>query len=41
VAAFAGDRVPKLAPLPILGLPGWDPANVDPSYYDDARVFRA
>ena len=40
-AAFAGDRVPKLAPLPILGLPGWDPANVDPSYYDDARVFRA
>ena len=40
-AAFAGARVPKLAPLPILGLAGWDPANVDPSYYDDARVFRA
>ena len=40
-AAFAGGRVPKLAPLPILGLPGWDPANVDPSYYEDARVFRA
>ena len=40
-AAFAGTSLPKLAPLPILGLPGWDPANVDPSYYDDARVFRA
>lgn len=40
-AAFAGGRVPKLAPLPILGLPGWDAANVDPSYYEDARVFRA
>ena len=40
-AAFAAGGVPKLAPLPILGLPGWDPGNVDPSYYDDARVFRA
>jgi hypothetical protein len=30
----------SLAPLPILGLPGWDPANNDPSYYDDARIFR-
>lgn len=40
-AAFAGGSPPKLAPLPILGLPGWDPANVDQSYYDDARVFRA
>ena len=39
-AAFAAGSVPKLAPLPILGLPGWDPANLDPSYYDDARVFR-
>ena len=46
VAARHLDRVfdasagPDLAPLPILGLPGWDPANVDASYYDDARVFR-
>ncbi len=32
---------PRLAPLPILGLPGWDAANVDASYYDDPRVFRA
>jgi hypothetical protein len=39
-AAFAAGRAPKLAPLPILGLPGWDPANLDPSYYEDARVFR-
>lgn len=27
-------------PLPLLGLPGWDPANADPSYYDDAAHFR-
>ena len=31
---------PVLVPLPILGLPGWDPANFDASYYDDTRVFR-
>jgi hypothetical protein len=40
-AAFTAHGLPKLAPLPILGLPGWDPANTDRSYYDDARVFRA
>ena len=39
--AFAAQGPPKLAPLPILGLPGWDRGNDDPSYYDDARVFRA
>jgi hypothetical protein len=39
-AAFSAGSAPKLAPLPILGLPGWDPDNLDPSYYDDARVFR-
>lgn len=27
-------------PLPVLGVPGWWPANADPAFYDDARVFR-
>lgn len=40
-AEGAPTTAPNLAPLPILGLPGWDPANLDASYYDDARVFRA
>jgi hypothetical protein len=29
-----------LAPLPILGVPGWCPANGNASYYDDASHFR-
>jgi Protein of unknown function (DUF3025) len=29
------------APLPVLGVPGWWPANADPAFYDDAAVFRA
>ncbi len=29
-----------LAPLPVLGVPGWWPANEDPSFYDDRAVFR-
>jgi len=29
------------APLPVLGIPGWWPANEAPSFYDDAAVFRA
>jgi hypothetical protein len=28
------------APLPVLGIPGWWPANADPAFYDDERVFR-
>lgn len=27
-------------PLPVLGIPGWWPANQDPAFYDDAAVFR-
>ncbi|MBP7564999.1 MAG: DUF3025 domain-containing protein [Burkholderiaceae bacterium] len=27
-------------PLPVLGVPGWWPANDDPSFYEDAAVFR-
>lgn len=29
------------APLPVLGIPGWWPANAAPDFYDDPRVFRA
>lgn len=29
-----------LAPLPILGMPGWDPANGAETYYDNVRYFR-
>jgi len=28
------------APLPVLGVPGWWPANAEPAFYDDERVFR-
>ena len=28
------------SPLPVLGVPGWWPANADPSFYADAAVFR-
>lgn len=27
-------------PLPVLGVPGWWPANETPGFYDDAQVFR-
>lgn len=27
-------------PLPVLGVPGWWPANEAPGFYDDAAVFR-
>lgn len=27
-------------PLPVLGVPGWWPANEDPHFYDNAQVFR-
>jgi hypothetical protein len=29
-----------LQPLPILGVPGWDPASEDEAYYDDVSHFR-
>jgi hypothetical protein len=28
------------APLPVLGVPGWWPANESPTFYDDPLVFR-
>jgi hypothetical protein len=36
--ALASTR--SLSPLPILGIPGWDPANEREAYYDDASQFR-
>jgi Protein of unknown function (DUF3025) len=27
-------------PLPVLGIPGWWPANEDPAFYEDKQVFR-
>lgn len=33
--------VPRdFAPLPVLGVPGWWPANAAPAYYQDTTVFR-
>jgi hypothetical protein len=29
-----------LAPLPVLGLPGWWPANGEAAFYNDPSVFR-
>jgi hypothetical protein len=46
--AWTADRLraPWLAtkpftPLPVLGVPGWWPANQAPGFYDDPAVFRA
>jgi len=45
-AWLAQDLTPaKLAtkpfsPLPVLGVPGWWPANAEPGFYDDTEVFR-
>lgn len=45
-AALAADLTPThlalkpYTPLPILGIPGWWPANQNFSFYDDSEVFR-
>jgi hypothetical protein len=31
----------SLLPLPVLGVPGWWPANAEPAFYDDGAVFRS
>ncbi|MCX7893042.1 MAG: DUF3025 domain-containing protein [Burkholderiales bacterium] len=36
--ALASTR--SLAPLPVLGIPGWTPENADAAYYDDTGQFR-
>lgn len=41
---FATDALQStraLAPVPILGYPGWDARNADESYYDDSAYFRS
>lgn len=30
----------RMPPLPLAGIPGWDPANDPPDFYDDRTVFR-
>jgi hypothetical protein len=30
----------NLSPLPLLGVPGWDDRNLDPSFYDNTEYFR-
>lgn len=30
----------NLAPLPLLGIPGWDARNIDSTFYDNANYFR-
>lgn len=32
--------IKPFTPLPVLGVPGWWPANQDPAFYGDATVFR-
>jgi hypothetical protein len=34
------DSTAQLAPLPVLGFPGFSAASADPDFYDDASVFR-
>ena len=36
----AGWAAKPFAPLPVLGVPGWWPANAQPGFYDDVAVFR-
>jgi hypothetical protein len=41
VGALASVDSPRqLPPLPVQGIPGWDPANAEPRYYANAEVFR-
>ena len=40
--AVSADRLQAkpFTPLPVLGVPGWWPANADPAFYADTTVFR-
>ena len=41
VNALAAVEAPRqLPPLPVQGVPGWDPRNSDAAYYADRTVFR-
>lgn len=39
--APANAALDGLRPLPVMGVPGWDPTNIDPAFYRDPLVFRA
>lgn len=39
IGRWLADRALRL-PVPVLGIPGWWPANAQPDFYDDAAVFR-
>lgn len=41
-ADLTADKLARkpFVPLPLLGVPGWWPANQAPAFYDDAEVFR-
>ncbi len=39
-ALGAIDTPRQLPPLPVQGIPGWDPANSDAAYYANREVFR-
>lgn len=42
VSALTAVNTPReLAPLPVQGIPGWDPANANAVYYDNLEIFRA
>ncbi len=36
----ASRALPALHPLPVMGLPGWHPGNVDAAFFYDTQVFR-
>ncbi|MCO5119986.1 MAG: DUF3025 domain-containing protein [Burkholderiaceae bacterium] len=38
--AAASPSLDEARPLPVLGVPGWWPANADPGFYADEAVFR-
>ena len=42
IEALAPERLAgkPFLPMPVLGVPGWWPANEDPAFYDNASVFR-
>ena len=40
VALTRLDAPNQLAPLPLLGIPGWDRDNACPTYYDNQDIFR-
>jgi len=39
-AVRGGLSVTQIPPLPLAGIPGWDPGNAAPGFYDNRHVFR-